>query len=459
MKQDAEIEDLIQKEIDGTLTQAEADKLEHLIKNNPDIRQQLSQSLWLHGQLSADPDKINACLETTPDVARNNITYLVFKSFLALAAAVLLVWIGSFLQPTPLSKAVATLVKAENCTWGASELPTKPNSPLPPGQLELLSGIAVISFTNGAELVMEAPSNVELLSDMRLKLISGSVVLDIPEPAVGFTVETKNGKVIDYGTRFGVSLTEFSKPRVWVFKGEVEVQDDFTQKNKGQRLFEGQSISFGEMPEKLSGEVELNKQFYERSGWQTLEPLKDNYLRHGNYPIDANSPLLMVKYSSLAKNNNRITYISFDLSKTDLTHLQKAEFVLELQPSGFGFASEIPDCDFTVYGVLNDDFDQWDESQLSPLNAPGYNPELLRLNKEQLLVLGNFSINRGVSSGSVSIQTDKLANYLKLDKNCIASLLIERDSDELGKQGLVHAFASKEHPNAAPPRLFLKFSE
>jgi len=307
--------------------------------------------------------------------------------------------------------------------------------------------------------VMEAPSNVELLSDMRLKLISGSVVLDIPEPAVGFTVETKNGKVIDYGTRFGVSLTEFSKPRVWVFKGEVEVQDDFTQKNKGQRLFEGQSISFGEMPEKLSGEVELNKQFYERSGWQTLEPLKDNYLRHGNYPIDANSPLLMVKYSSLAKNNNRITYISFDLSKTDLTHLQKAEFVLELQPSGFGFASEIPDCDFTVYGVLNDDFDQWDESQLSPLNAPGYNPELLRLNKEQLLVLGNFSINRGVSSGSVSIQTDKLANYLKLDKNCIASLLIERDSDELGKQGLVHAFASKEHPNAAPPRLFLKFSE
>ena len=89
--------------------------------------------------------------------------------------------------------------------------------------------------------------NVELVSNMYLKLIGGSVVMDIPEQAIGFTIETKEGKVIDYGTKFGVTATELDKPQVWVFDGEVEIQSK-NLNHKPQRLYEGQSVSFGKKP-------------------------------------------------------------------------------------------------------------------------------------------------------------------------------------------------------------------
>lgn len=451
------IEDLIQKEIEGSISQDEANQLQMVLQRQPEVRQQLSEALWLHGQLTAHSDDFKDIFLTEAIQARKG-SHKIFISFLAIAASFALVWIGSFIQISTRPKAVATLVRAENCTWGASELPTQPNSPLPPGQLNLKSGIAVISFVNGAELVMEAPSNVELKDKMNIRLIDGSVVLDIPEQAHGFTVETREGKVVDFGTKFGVTQTEFSNPQVWVFEGEVELRSHKNNQD-AQKVFGGQYAALGEAPEKLKEEIDHGQFEKARRGWVTKIPFKDNYIRYKHDAIPDDSPLLMVKYSTIAPNNCRISYLSFDLSELPLQNLQHAELTLELQPSGKGFAAQIPDCEFTLYGLIHDADDAWDEQSLSYSNAPAYDKKTRRLIKDQIITLGHFQVDRGIATGTRSVRTKDLADFIKQDKNKIITLVVERDNDETGKQGLVNAFASRENPTAAPPRLHLKLNE
>ena len=132
----------------------------------------------------------------------------------------------------------------------------------------------------------------------------------------------------------------------------------------------------------------------------------------------------MVKYSSIVPNNCRISYLSFDLSNLPLDRLQHSELTLELQPSGKGFAAEIPDCEFTLYGLINDEQDNWEEKTLNYKNAPAYNKEQRRLIQDQVVALGHFQVDRGVATGTRSIRTKDLSEFIKQDENKIITLII-----------------------------------
>jgi hypothetical protein len=51
------------------------------------------------------------------------------------------------------------------------------------------------------------------------------------------------------------------------------------------------------------------------------------------------------------------------------------------------------------------------------------------------------------------VRSPEIAAFLKNDTNGIASFVIVRETSETDPSGLVHAFASKEHPSARPPTL------
>ena len=65
---------------------------------------------------------------------------------------------------------VATIASSEDAAW-ESELPTTPGSELTPGLLSLKTGVATVRFHSGAEVIVEAPAQLELLSSMRGRLI------------------------------------------------------------------------------------------------------------------------------------------------------------------------------------------------------------------------------------------------------------------------------------------------
>ena len=94
------------------------------------------------------------------------------------------------------------------CAGWESSQPTLLGSELQAGFIELKTGIATLAFKSGADLTLEAPAKVELISAMEIKVISGSISMYVRESAQGFRVNTPNGYAIDHGTRFSVSISD-----------------------------------------------------------------------------------------------------------------------------------------------------------------------------------------------------------------------------------------------------------
>ncbi len=92
------------------------------------------------------------------------------------------------------------------------------------GELSIKGGRVGLSFAGGAQLVIDGPASLALLSPSRARLISGKAAAHVPEGARGFTVETPGVEVVDLGTEFGVSVSEAGVSDVHVFQGEVEAR-------------------------------------------------------------------------------------------------------------------------------------------------------------------------------------------------------------------------------------------
>ena len=70
---------------------------------------------------------------------------------------------------------------------------------------------------------MEAPTTLEIRNAMHCRLVEGTVTAEVPEPAHGFTIDTPDIKVVDLGTKFGVTAGSTGNSQVRVFEGEVEI--------------------------------------------------------------------------------------------------------------------------------------------------------------------------------------------------------------------------------------------
>ena len=66
---------------------------------------------------------------------------------------------------------------------------------------------------------------------------------------------------------------------------------------------------------------------------------------------------------------------------------------------------------------------------------------------------GEFLIPRGGMTGVVQVSSTELVDAVKSAKNGLLTLMIVRETGESDTSGLVHAFASKEHPTSKPPTL------
>lgn len=108
--------------------------------------------------------------------------------------------------------------------WGEGESDLAIGKALTAGDIRLPSGRMNISFADGAQLVVEGPSQLSLLSPSRARLLGGKATAHVPEAARGFTIETPGVEVVDLGTEFGVAVDESGVSDVHVFRGEVEAR-------------------------------------------------------------------------------------------------------------------------------------------------------------------------------------------------------------------------------------------
>lgn len=140
-------------------------------------------------------------------------------------SAVLLVaaTVGTLVYRSMPPATVAMLTQTANCRWdGAAPVD---GALLKSGQtLHLLDGHALVTFTSGARVVIEGPSQLVLETPARMALNDGALTARVPSHAVGFTVNMPLGKIVDLGTEFSLRVRPDHSCGVQVFRGMVELR-------------------------------------------------------------------------------------------------------------------------------------------------------------------------------------------------------------------------------------------
>lgn len=455
----------IQRALEGLLSPEEHDALKSDIIRDPGLRAEYVDQMWLHSTLRAEREALVELLDAagTEAPANDSVTperwSRVGWAWAAAACVTLAAGIAGFGKGTLFDRPVATLVQAEGCKWGGSDLPTAVDSKLGTGTLTLVEGIATLRFQSGATVTMEAPTTLEIRTAMYCRLVEGTVTAEVPESAHGFTVDTPDIKVVDLGTKFGVTAGSTGNSQVRVFEGEVEIGG--LKDGKTKRLTEGKGLHVGSGSTALGQEPTPGRQVKEEGGWTAIPTSfgrgKDAYVRRGDGGAPfGQHPLIIVKHTEIeaGKKNERRAIITFDLSAVPVQSIAEAQLILDPEPSGFGFSALVPDSRFAVYGLTDDALDAWDEPTLRWATLPGATDDGPMA--DACRRLAEFWIPRGGSGDPLTIRADALADFIRTKSNGLVSFLIVRETGETDPSGLAHAFAAREHPTARPPTLRIK---
>jgi hypothetical protein len=363
------------------------------------------------------------------------------------------------------SPPVARLIESKGARWDSGSLPTQVGAALAPGRLRLVAGLATLEFAKGARLTLEGPADLELLSDQRCYLHSGALVAHVPPPAVGFVVETAHARLVDHGTDFGISAGPDGKAEVQVFDGEVELQHHRSGQNVNLTTREAASVS-GEYLARVNQNgayveaqrPDARRSKAEKSNVVTLTTSTGRgqaaYVWSPDTKTNFSDTLLLLKNSSQVA-CRRKAWLGFDLSSLQGREVASAALTLTFEPTGMGYASLLPDCEFSVYGVTDDTLDAWTEEGVNWENAPANAPHAAGVDPAKAVKLGSFTIPQGEMGGAYSVRGPELARFLSDDRNLYATLVVVRETRETVGGGLVHGFAGNNHPTLKPPTLRL----
>ena len=142
-------------------------------------------------------------------------------SFIKLVAAACLILLPVFYfnSPAPVpEKALATIAK----TLGNTEY--KVDAPIFPGNFTLKEGYTELTLSNGVQLTLEAPVELNFENPDLIHLYKGNLVANVPEQAIGFTVLTPSSEIVDLGTEFAVGVSDSGASEVHVMQGEVKAR-------------------------------------------------------------------------------------------------------------------------------------------------------------------------------------------------------------------------------------------
>lgn len=493
-EQREELHELCERLVEGQLTPAESARLEALVRESGAARRYVAEHLQLHAGLHWEsgrigqqtlPEQLAASLAGLEAGTDGKVTplpppWLQRTPWLALAASVVFLATGIGLgislakRDKPVANAVitppvvATLTQTRGCRWESSALPTVEGARLPAGRLALTDGLATLRFESGATITLEAPAVLEIVNKDLCILHRGMLTAQVPKEAIGFTVETANAKVIDHGTEFGISAGPNGEAHVQVFDGEVEVRH--RQSGENLRLTTGENalLDTKEVTGRNSGMAEAdratraNSASNQPSGTVTLTTASGRgrtaYVFSQGTENHHSDSLMLVK-NTHTPGYRRKAYFSFDLESLKGRKVDNAALALTFEPTGYGFASRLPTCVFTVYGLKDGPQDEWSEHELIWDNAPANLAGGNEIDTRLAVPLGTFTIEPEESSGLRVISSPALTEFLNQDRNGQVTLMIVRETSETVLKGLasglVHGFAGNYHPTAAPPTLRL----
>lgn len=472
-----DLQQLCEAAIEDRLTPEQLARLERLVLEDPEARRFYVSYAHQHGCLhwsAADPalmargtrKEVPRCESEKIAVPGASVQHRkrgVYWGLIVAAAVVAAVGLGWSLLA---EREIATLVSGHGCKWDGGSLPTETGARLGTGRLRLAEGIARIVFDTGAELTLEAPAELELLSGQRCVLRTGRLVAKVPPSAVGFTVDTPTVVFIDHGTEFGVNVRDGKSSDLQVFNGAVDAKH--LESGKTERLLTGRNrrygteevVDFDPQAEKPPVALPAPRPGGDESRVVHISTAmgrgKDTYVQPLFPSPNSSEILLLVKATVNDKSDfNRKAYLGLDLKPIAGMKILDAQLSFTFTPTGMGFASEVPDATFVVYGLTDENADGWDEKTLRWKDAPANGPGGAGVAAETAVRVGTFEIAQGALEGTRSINGQALADFLNRDTNGLVTFILVRQTQGSGRADMVHGFANKEHPRLTPPTLKL----
>ncbi len=201
-------------------------------------------------------------------------------------------------------------------------------------QYALSQGMLKLRFPSGAEVVLTAPSVVEIEGENNLAVKVGSCSVYAPPGAEGFRVNTPKSEVVDLGTRFAVRVNEAGETDVHVVEGAAEVREIGRQESVV-TLRDHQSRRFGSdgaspsMPLEFQAESYLS-QLPDRVVSYEAMPAEDIHVsqlvsvdvqRGGSirtYRVDELIGVELIHFHAVANSSNVVDAIGSDLSGTGI---------------------------------------------------------------------------------------------------------------------------------------------
>lgn len=227
----------------GGISAAQLQALEAALREDSDLRRDFIEYMNIDsalGDMAALSEAELAEFETTkPDNGsrasdsgvsgaiagtndRPSQTYRAVAFLGALAATLLIAAFLWFTSPSENEQApVATLVTDVDAVLLCDGQPCK-GTELQAGKYRLDRGLLHLQFDGGVMVYVEAPARFDAISDKRVMLHSGRLSARVPPEGIGFTVDTPEAEVVDFGTEFSVDV-EGGASEVHVFEGLVRV--------------------------------------------------------------------------------------------------------------------------------------------------------------------------------------------------------------------------------------------
>lgn len=225
----------IDSALEGTLSKEAFDDLQEDLRHDPSALDHYCAQAAIHGrlewELGAAPNvsEIPTCFRRSSPTVRRKLLYV--------AAAAALVMLGFFagtsISSGPFSsrttqasmrpqQSVARLIQqTKNARWANKDLQI--GGWLSSGPMTLVEGSAQIAFDSGASVRLHAPATVYLASPIRARLDVGKAIVDIPEQASGFVMESPTAEFMHRGSRFGIAVEADGHTELHVIRGEVEL--------------------------------------------------------------------------------------------------------------------------------------------------------------------------------------------------------------------------------------------
>jgi hypothetical protein len=155
---------------------------------------------------------------------------MVPRIVVALACSLALIAFGWRIFPrtdsitTPTKQQVATITGVRDIRWLPADGSDRLLQRCHVGErLQLQNGTAELTFDAGVQLTVYGPADFEITSPTSIRCRRGRVTTLAKDRGRGFTIETPQGKVVDLGTQFGLSISDDGETQVVVFQGSVDL--------------------------------------------------------------------------------------------------------------------------------------------------------------------------------------------------------------------------------------------